>query len=118
MINMVMLVGRLVRDPEIVENDNGTKMSRVTLAINRKFKGPDGIYHTDFIDCILWNNYALNVNEYCSKGDLIGVRGRLQVNVVDNEDGSKRKFTDVIAERITFLSSLKNKENCELKITE
>lgn len=118
MINMVVLVGRLVRDPEVVETENGSKISRVTLAINRKFKGSDGIYHTDYVDCVLWNNYASSVNEYCSKGDLIGVRGRLQVNVIDNEDGSKKKFTDVVAENITFLSSTKNKDSSELKSTE
>jgi single-strand DNA-binding protein len=110
---MVMLVGRLVRDPEIVDLD-GKKVSRVTLAVNRKFKGTDGIYHTDFIDCVLWNNFATNVNDYCMKGDLIGVRGRIQVEVYE-KDGIKKKVTDVIAESITFLSSLKNKDNVELK---
>ncbi len=115
MINMVMLVGRLVRDPEIVENDNGTKLSRVTIAVNRKFKGPDGLYHADYIDCVLWNNVAINVNEYCSKGDLIGVRGRLQVDMIE-KDGVKKKYTDVIAENITFLSSQKNKDVTELKL--
>ena len=101
MINMVMLVGRLVKDPEVVERDNGSKISRVTLAVNRKFKGNDGVYHTDFIDCVLWNNIAKNVTEYCSKGDLIGIR---------EKDGIKRKITDVVAENITFLSAAKNKE--------
>ena len=111
MINMVMLVGRLVRDPEVIERENGKKVSRVTLAVNRKFKSNDGTYHTDFIDCVLWNNFAINVNEYCSKGDLIGIRGRLQVESFEKEDGSKRKITDVIAESITFLSTMRNKEH-------
>ena len=110
MINMVVLVGRLVRDPEIIERDNGKKVSRVTLAVNRKFKSNDGTYHTDFIDCVLWNNFATNVNEYCSKGDLIGVRGRIQVETYEKDDGTKRKITDVIAESITFLSTVKSKE--------
>ena len=107
MINMVMLVGRLVQNPEIIERENGKKVSRVTLAVNRKFKGSDGVYHTDFIDCVLWNNIAKNVSEYCSKVDLIGVRGRLQVDSYE-KDGVKRKVVDVIAEGITFLSSSKN----------
>lgn len=109
MINMVMLVGRLVQEPEIIEQDNGRKLSRVTLAVNRKFKGSDGIFHTDFIDCTLWNNIAINVNEYCSKGDLIGVRGRLQVDVID-KDEEKHKYTTVVAENITFLSSKRTQE--------
>jgi len=114
MINMVMLVGRLVQDPEIVERENGSKVSRVTLAVNRKFKSSDGTYHTDFIDCVFWNNFAKNINEYCSKGDLIGVRGRLQIETSE-KDGIKKKFTDVVAESITFLSSNKMKESLELK---
>ncbi|MBQ8471942.1 MAG: single-stranded DNA-binding protein [Bacilli bacterium] len=109
MINMVMLVGRLVQDPEIVERDNGNKVSRVTLAVNRKFKSSDGVYHTDFIDCVFWNSFAKNLTEYCSKGDLIGIRGRLQVDTYE-KDGVKRKITDVIAESITFLSSGKTKQ--------
>lgn len=112
MINMVMLVGRLVDNPEIVETENGSKISRVTLAVNRKFKSSDGTYHTDFIDCVLWNINAKNISEYCSKGDLVGIRGRLQVESYE-KDGIKRKRTDVIAENITFLSVAKTKEQIE-----
>ena len=108
MVNMVMLIGRLTKDPEIVEKENGIKVSRITLAINRKFKNADGVYYTDYIDCVLWNNCAKNVNTYCNKGDVIGVRGRLQVDTYE-KDGIKKKITDVIAESITFLSSNKNK---------
>ena len=117
MINMVMLVGRLVQNPEIVEHEDGKKLSRVTLAVNRKFKGTDGIYHTDFIDCTFWNQFATNICEYCSKGDLIGVRGRIQVDTIE-KDGNKKKVTNVIAESITFLSSMKNKDNVELNDNE
>ena len=111
MVNMVMLVGRLTKDPEMVETENGTKVSRVTLAINRMFKNSDGVYQTDYVDCVLWNNFAKNVSTYCSKGDLIVVRGRLQVD----KEGIKKKVTDVIAESITFLSSSKNKEGTVLE---
>ena len=113
MINEVMLVGRLVQNPELIERDNGKKVSRITLAVNRKFKGADGVYHTDFIDCVLWNNFAKNVQEYCAKGDLIGVRGRLQVDFFE-KDGVKRKIVDVIAEGITFLSTKGRDEYREL----
>ena len=113
MINMVMLVGRLVQDPEIFEHENGKKVLRVTLAVNRKFKSSDGVYHTDFIDCVLWNGMAKNVNEYCSKGDLIGIRGRIQVDNYE-KDGIKRKVVDVIAEGITFLSSKSAKQEYQV----
>ena len=109
MVNTVMLVGRLVNEPEIIEKENGLKLSKITIAVNRRFKGPDGVYHTDFIDCTLWNNFALNVNEYCTKGDLIGIRGRLQVDFLEYE-GKKKKYVDVIAENITFLSNKKSDE--------
>jgi len=110
MINMVMLVGRLVNEPEVVERENNLKLSRVTLAVNRKFKDKDGTYHTDFIDCILWNIIALNTNNYCHKGDLVGIRGRLQVSYYE-KDGQKKKSTEVIAENITFLSTQKSLES-------
>ena len=117
MINMVMLVGRLVQDPEIVEHDDGKKMSHVTIAVNRKFKGTDGVYHTDFIDCTFWNQIAKNICEYCSKGDLVGVRGRIQVDNYE-KDGVMKKVTNVVADSITFLSSVKSKEDFELECEE
>lgn len=113
MINVVMLVGRLVRDPELYETDKGNKVSRITLAVNRQFKGADGVYHADFVDCVLWNSFAKNVNVYCSKGDLIGVRGRIQVETYEKDD-VKHKVTEVVAESITFLSSSKGKEGTEI----
>ena len=109
MINMVMLVGRLVKDPEIIERDNGNKVSRVTLAVNRRFKGSDGVYHTDFIDCVLWDNVAATTVQYCNKGDIIGVRGRIQTRTVQKEE-TKNSILEVIAEKITFLTSKDNKE--------
>ncbi len=114
MINNVMLVGRLVKDPEILETENGSKVSNITLAVNRQFKGSDGSYHTDFVDCVLWNNFAKNVSTYCTKGDLLGIRGRIQVDTYEKEDGTKRKVTAVVAERITFLSSAKENDGMEL----
>ena len=80
MMNQAMLVGRLTRDPEVVENESGTKYSNLTLAVPRNFKNEDGVYETDFIEITLWNNIAENTSEYCKKGDLIGVRGRIQVD--------------------------------------
>ena len=109
MINMVMLVGRLVQKPEVIEQEDGKKVSRVTLAVNRNFKGTDGVYHTDFIDCILWNNFAQNISDYCKKGDLIGLRGRIRVETYE-KDGVKYKVVDVIADSLTFLTNKKNEE--------
>ena len=73
MLNQVVLVGRLVKDPELVETETSKKMSRVTLAIPRSFKNMDGEYETDFVNCILWDAIAKSAVEYCKKGDIVGI---------------------------------------------
>ena len=103
MLNQIVLVGRLVSDPEINELENGNKVTNITLAIPRSYKNSEGIYETDFIDCVLWNGIAENTSEYCKKGNIIGVKGRLQ-RLEGNE-------LQVIAERVTFLSSKKEVAN-------
>lgn len=80
MLNQLVLVGRLTRDPEVKELENGKKVSNMTLAIPRSFKNEDGVYETDFIDCEMWDLIAQNTSSYCKKGDIIGVKGRLQVD--------------------------------------
>ena len=108
MLNQVVLVGRLTRDPVINKTDNNKQYSHVTLAVPRSFKNINGEYETDFIDCILWENVAKSTVEYCHKGDVVGIKGRIQSRLVDLEDGSKKYYLDVVAERTTFLSN--NKE--------
>ena len=78
MMNEVVLVGRLTKDPEVVTTENNKKRALITLAVPRKFKNVDGIYETDFIRIVLWNVIALNTKEYCKSGDLLGVKGRIQ----------------------------------------
>lgn len=110
MLNQVVLVGRLVRDPELVETENNKKRSYITLAIPRSFKNMDGEYETDFVNCILWDIVAKSTVEYCHKGDIVGVKGRIQSNVVEKDD-EKKYYVDVIAEKITFLSNKKKEED-------
>ena len=112
MLNQVVLVGRIVRDPELVDTETNKKMSRINVAIPRSFKNMDGEYETDFINCILFDAVAKNAVEYCKKGDIVGVKGRIQSNVVET-DGEKKYYFDVIAERVTFLSSKKQEETEE-----
>ena len=111
MINQVSLIGRLVRTPELFETENGNKGSFITLAVGRQFKNLDGEYETDFIDCTLWLGVAERAAEYCKTGDIVGIRGRLQTRIVENEDGSKYKRMEVIAERLTFLASARSNDN-------
>ncbi len=108
MLNQVVLVGRLTESPTVTDIDNGKKYTSINLAVQRPFKNSDGIYETDFIRCILWNSIATNTSEFCHVGDVIGIKGRLQNrSYVDNNN--IKYITEVIAERVTFLSS-NNKE--------
>ena len=85
----------------------GKEVTKVALAVPRSFKNPDGIYETDFFDCILWEGLAKNASEYCKKGDTVGIRGRLQTSSYETDDGIKKKVVEVIVEKLTFLSSKK-----------
>lgn len=99
MLNQTVVVGRIVSDPEINETESKKKTTIITLAVPRNYKNENGEYETDFIPCTLWNGIAQNSCEYCRKGDLVGIKGRIQ----SNED----KSINVIAEKVTFLSSRK-----------
>lgn len=109
MLNQVILAGRLVSDPEITTTENNKKRTYVTVAIPRSYKNMDGVYDTDFIKCVLWNGVAETTCEYCSKGDIVGIRGRLQSSTYE-VDGEKKYSMDIIAEKVSFLSSKKADE--------
>lgn len=101
MLNQLVLVGRLTDKPEIVETEEGKKFGTVTLAVPRSFKNEEGVYETDFIPCVLYNGTVQQVSEWCKKGDLVGVKGRVQA-----EEGK----IQLIAEKVTFLSTKKGDE--------
>lgn len=105
MLNQVVLVGRLTKDPEVNKTDSNKHYSHITLAVPRSFKNMNGEYDTDFVDCVLWDSVAKSTSEYCHKGDIVGVKGRIQSDLVEKEDGTKKYYTNVVAERVTFLSS-------------
>lgn len=104
MLNQIVLVGRLTSDPEILEVENEKKVANITLAVPRSFKNENGEYDTDFIQCILWNGIATNTSEYCKKGDLIGIKGRMQSN-----EGK----LEIVAEKVTFLSTRRPEESTD-----
>lgn len=112
MLNQVVLVGRLVKDPELQVTDSGKKITTVTLAVPRSYKNMSGEYDTDYLECTMWTNVAENTTEYCQSGDMIGVKGRIQSRVIESPDGSRKKKTEIVAEKVTFLaSSPKNKKS-------
>ena len=104
MLNQVVLVGRLTRDIVVNKSDKGIKVATISLAIPRSFKNSEGLYDTDFVDCVAYDSIASNTSEYCKKGDIVGVKGRVQSRTIENE-GKKENIMDIICEKITFLSS-------------
>lgn len=108
MLNQVVLVGRLVKDPELQVTDSGKKVSTITLAVPRGYKNINGEYDTDFLECTLWTHVAENTTEYCQSGDMIGVKGRIQSRIIEAADGTKKKKTEIVAEKVTFLATAPN----------
>lgn len=106
MLNQIVIVGRLVKDPELKQTETGKNVTNITLAVPRSYKNTNGEYETDFIDCTLWTGIAENTATYCKKGDLLGVKGRVQTRVYEKEE-AKKYITEVVAEKVTFLTSRK-----------
>lgn len=105
MFNQVTLVGRLVQDPEIKTLDSGKRVSEVTLAVRRAFKNMDGEYDTDFIRVTLWEGLAETVTSYMKKGTMVLVIGRTQIRRYDISDDRYLNIIEIVAERITYLST-------------
>lgn len=108
-MNNFSLVGRLTADPVLKDLEGGKKVSNITIAVQRPFKNHDGIYETDFIPITLWQGLAENLNQYCTKGSQIAVSGRVQMQVGYFQDKQIQSI-EIIAEKISFLSSPKKEE--------
>ncbi|MBT2678685.1 single-stranded DNA-binding protein [Bacillus sp. ISL-35] len=105
MINQVTLVGRLTRDPDLRYTPEGKAVSNITLAVNRHYKNASGEIEADFVHCILWGKTAENTTNYCKKGAVLGVTGRIQTRHYDNQEGKRVYVTEVVADGVRFLSS-------------
>ena len=113
MLNQTVIVGRIVKDPELKETDSGKKVTNITLAVPRSFKNMNGTYDTDFIECTIFDNIAQNTSEYCHKGDIVGIKGRVQSRALE-EAGVKKNILEVVAEKVTFLTSKNNSTESEI----
>ena len=113
MVNQIVLVGRIARAPEAKVSETGKKYATLTLAVPRNYKNVNGEYDTDFLDCTLWSSVAESTSEYCKTGDMIGVKGRVQSRIIETPDGQRRKKTEIVAERVTFLTSNSSKQDNE-----
>lgn len=105
MINRVVLVGRMTRDPELRRTPQGDAVTSFTLAVNRNYTSRDGQQQADFINCVVWRKPAENVERYCSKGSLVGVEGRIQTRSYDNSQGQKVYVVEVICDSVQFLET-------------
>lgn len=103
MMNRVVLVGRLTKDPELRYTPNGVAVATFTLACNRPFTSQNGDREADFINCVVWRKPAENVANFLSKGSLAGVDGRIQTRSFDGQDGKRVFITEVVAESVQFL---------------
>ena len=110
MLNQVVLVGRLTSDMEVKESEDGKKYCNMSLAIPRSFKNADGVYDTDFVSIKTFDTIAQNTAEYCNKGDIVGVKGRIQTGSYE-KDGRTIYTTDVVADSVQFLESKAQSEN-------
>ncbi|MGE7094093.1 single-stranded DNA-binding protein [Lysinibacillus sp. NPDC048646] len=103
MINRVVLVGRLTKDPELRYTPNGIASTRFTVAVNRTFSNQQGEKEADFISCVAWRKQAENLANFMKKGSLIGVEGRIQTGSYEGQDGKRVYTTDVVADSVQFL---------------
>jgi len=107
-MNKVLLTGRLTRDPELRSTSSGLEVASFSIAVNRNFKNKEGNVEADFFNVSVFGKQAENVSKYCFKGSQVGVEGRLQSRSYDAQDGTKRYVTDVVADRVEFLSPKKD----------
>ena len=111
MLNHIVIMGRLTRDPELRRTGSGVAVTSFTLAVDRDFTGKDGEKETDFIDCVAWRNTGEFVSKYFTKGRMACVDGSLQVRNWTDKDGNKRRNAEVIANNVYFADSKNAADN-------
>ena len=112
MINRVVLVGRLTKDPVLRKTQSGASVTSFTVACDRRSK-QEGQPTADFINCVAWNKVADNTSKYTHKGSLVGVEGRIQTRTFDDKDGKKVFITEVLVESVQFLDTKSNTQQTE-----
>lgn len=110
MLNKVILVGRLVKDPELRYTSNNRGVCQFTIAVNRPFTSESGEKKADFINCVTWDKQAENLAKYQKKGNQIALEGRIFTRSYDNKEGKKVYVTEILASNISYLDSKKDNE--------
>ena len=111
MLNKIIIMGRLTRDPELRRTGSGTAVTSFSLACDRDFKSQSGDKETDFIEVVAWKNTAEFVSKYFSKGRMAVVEGRLQIRDWTDKDGGKRRSAEVVADNVYFADSKRSESN-------
>ena len=111
MINNVTLVGRLTRDPELRYTPSNIAITTFNMAVNRNFKNQAGDREADFINCMIWRKQAELLAEWCKKGNLVGITGRIQTRSYDNQQGQRVYVTEVVADTFQLLEKRDNSAN-------
>ena len=102
MLNRIIVMGRMTRDPELRRTNSGTAVASFTVAVDRDFKSQSGEKETDFIDVVAWRNIAEFASKYFSKGRMAVVEGRLQIRDWTDKDGNKRRSAEIVADSVYF----------------
>jgi len=108
-MNKVVLIGRLVRDPELKTTSSGIEVATVTIAVDRKYKNANGERESDFIPLVVWRQQARFLSQYFSKGNRIGVVGSIQTRNWEDKDGHNRTTTEVVVDEVEFVESKSDK---------
>ena len=111
MLNKIILMGRLAREPELKRTTSGTAVTSFSLAVDRDFKSQGGEKETDWIDCVAWRGTAETVCKYFTKGSMMIVVGRLQIRDWTDKDGGKRRSAEVVADNVYFADSKRSESN-------
>ncbi|AEF95543.1 single-strand binding protein [Desulfotomaculum nigrificans CO-1-SRB] len=111
MLNKIILIGRLTRDPELRYTTNGTAVAKFSLAVDRPQFNKEKEKETDFIDVVVWSKLAEICANNLGKGRLVAVEGRLQIRSYDDNQGIRRKAAEVVAENVKFLDWPKDRDN-------
>lgn len=104
-------VGNLTRDPEMSATPSGISVCKFSIAVNRDFADTDGKRETDFFNIVVWRGLADNCGKYLKKGNKVAIVGKLQNRTYEAADGTKRTFTEVIAEQVEFLQTKNNADD-------
>lgn len=103
MLNRIVLIGRLTRDPEMRYTPQGVPVASFSLAVDRSYANQQGQRETDFIDCVAWRKLGETVGNHLTKGRLVAVEGRLQIRSYEAQDGTKRRAAEVVCDNVRFL---------------